>query len=440
MLGKSMKWILLTLAIIVGLFFGVRAAVRALIPEPGLPAPTAVPEAAPTATAAPTAKPFAEPSAGPTPSETPEPTPTPRVITEEERLAEAYVSEMSMKDKLGQLVMFGFTSSTDATSEYRSIIKNYHVGNIALYGINVERNREDGGFSQTSRLITRIKSLNRQEVPMLISIDLEGGRVQRFTWADAPVSANTLGKKNDYQRAYDQYLRVGQKLLETGINVNLAPVLDIAKSPMKTFLTTRIISSDADIAAKIGGAMIDGTHAAGLLATAKHFPGHGTTLEDTHATTPVVGKTYEELNGYELVPFRAGVAAGVDLILVAHIHFTALDEEHIASMSEKVITGLLREDLGFDGVVMSDDFRMAGLTGRYDVGDAAVRFILAGGDLILCGARDDLQLKIMQALTAAAADGTLPEERINESVVRILAKKMKVTDWRPAAQTEEAAA
>ena len=137
------------------------------------------------------------------------------------------------------------------------------------------------------------------------------------------------------------------------------------------------------------------------------------------------------MEDYDLIPFASAVQSGVDTVLVAHISYPNLDPDDIASMSDTIITDILRKDLGHTGIVMSDDFRMGGLKSRYSVSDAAVRFILAGGDLILCGPRQDLQIQIMEGLTKAAEDGTLSEERINESVRRILQKKMKVSSWTP---------
>ena len=416
---------LLTLAVFFAVFFSVRGVVRAIFP----PDPTQEP------TATVVQQPVIQ---QPTVTETPAPTEVPQATEEvpsfstEEEALRAYVEAMPLEDKLGQLVMFGFSGVTEPSSEFTRILYEYHVGNIVLYGGNINRtNAEDGGFLDAERLTTRLEDINPTEIPFLVSIDIEGGRVQRFKWDDAPVSANTIGKKNDSDLAYSQFFTVGETLRDVGINMNLAPVLDVAKDPMKTFLTTRIISSNAETAAAMGSDIIRGLNDAGCLSTAKHFPGHGATTEDTHETTPIVNKSLEDLESYELIPFRAGVEAGVDAMLVAHILYPKLDESHIASMSERVITDLLRDEMGFTGIVMSDDFRMGGLTLRYDVGDAAVRFLLAGGDLILCGPRTDLQIKIMKALSAAAADGTLSDARINESVIRILGKKMKVTGWTP---------
>ena len=432
MLDKSLKWMLLTLAAFFAVFFAVRGVVRAIFPPEPSPVPTATAVQQTAVPQPPTA------DETPQPTEPPQETPLPHYDTEAEALR-AYVEAMPLKDKLGQLVMFGFSGVTEPSSEFSRVLSNYHVGNIVLYGGNINRTgSEDGGFLDAARLTSRLEKMNPTEIPFLVSIDIEGGRVQRFKWEDSPVSANTLGKKNDHDLAYSQFLAVGQTLRDVGINMNLAPVLDVATDPMKTFLTTRIISSNAQTAAAMGSAIIEGLNEAACLSTAKHFPGHGATTEDTHETTPIVNKSLEELESYELIPFRAGIEAGVDAMLVAHILYPKLDETHIASMSERIITDLLRDEMGFTGIVMSDDFRMGGLTLRYDVGEAAVQFLLAGGDMILCGPRTDLQVKIMDALTAAAEDGTLSDARINESVIRILEKKCKVTDWTPMPQESTA--
>ena len=134
---------------------------------------------------------------------------------------------------------------------------------------------------------------------------------------------------------------------------------------------------------------------------------------------------------YDIYPFAQAVAAGADGVMMAHISYPALDPDHIASQSEIIIRDLLRGELGFEGVVMSDDFRMNGLRSKSSLEQAAVRFILAGGDLILCGANHDYQRSILKGLTAAVADGTISEARLNESVIRLLTAKMKVTDWTP---------
>ena len=414
MLKESLKWMILTL-VAAAILIAAAVGLYRYIDMGRQPAQTAEPASTPEPAILQTSSP------APTSSPTPEPTVAP--LNAEERIA-AYVASLSVEQKLGQMVLFGFSGTTEPSEEYRNIFETYRVGNLILYGANVKSGNSDGGFGQCKKLIETAKeTLNTGEIPPLVAIDVEGGEVVRFRWETWPASARTLGRRRDGAYAREQFAAIGKKLLETGINMNLAPVLDVSQDPMSTFLETRIISEDALVAGAIGAAVVEGLHDSGCLSTAKHFPGHGGTTKDSHDETPVIDRSAEELAGYDLVPFQQAIDAGVDAILVAHILYPALDAQDIASMSEPVITGLLRKQMGFDGVVISDDFRMGGLTSRYEISDAAVRFVLAGGDLIMCGAQSEKQRAIMEGLQAAAADGRLTEERVNESVVRILKAK-----------------
>ena len=377
-----------------------------------------------------TPTPSPEPTPEPTPTPSPEPTPTAAPASQEELLL-AYVQRMSTEEKIGQLLMFGFSGTGGVSSAFLEIMHTYHIGNVILYGPNIVRANSDGGFSQCAALTADLNRNNDSGIPLLISTDVEGGNVTRFKWPNWPTHAATLGASGDTERAREQFAYIANGLVSVGINTDLAPVMDVARNPSETFLGKRIISADADVAADIGAACIEGLHESGCLAIVKHFPGHGATTEDTHATTPVVEKTLDELSYYELVPFAAAVNAGADGVMVAHISYPNIDPDNIASMSSVLITDVLRGQLGFTGVVMSDDFRMAGLRSRYTHERAAVQFILSGGDLILCGANHDYQRSILAGLYAAVADGTITEERLNQSVVRILTAKMRVTDWTP---------
>lgn len=426
MLKESLKWILLTLLVAVAGIAIILVVIGRPSAEPvsqnldldavDSPPPSQAPAFAPS------------PAPSPTPSPSPSPAPTP---PSDEALIQDYIANMTLSQKLGQLVLFGFSGSNEPSSVYREIFSDYAVGNFMLYGANIQRDDSDGGFARAKALTDSLHSGMPSEIAPFVGIDVEGGSVIRFTWPQWPSSARTLGKSGDAARTRAQFETIGEALLACGINLNLAPVLDVAKDPMSTFLTTRIISSDADTAATIGAAMIEGLKSAGCLSAAKHFPGHGGTNADSHDATPVVNKSPADMQGYDLIPFAAGIEAGADMMLVAHISYPQLDANDIASMSGIIINGLLREEMGFSGVVMSDDFRMGGLTSRYDVGQAAVQFLNAGGDLILCGAKPESQLAIMQALTAAAADGSLSEARIDESLVRILLLKYKNGLWEP---------
>ena len=377
-------------------------------------------------TAAPSPSDTPEPTAAPTPTPTDTPAPT---LSPEERLMR-YVESMSLEERIGQLCMFGFTGTSDVDAAYAKILKTYHIGNVILFGQNISRTDSDGGFSRCAALCEKARAACGGEIPILISIDVEGGKVKRFRWGERLASAEALGRKNDEDAAYEQFRYIGEGLKNAGINTNLAPCLDICTSPSESFLGTRILSSDAEIAAKIGRACVEGLHESGCLSFVKHFPGHGGASEDPHEQTLTVDRTLDEFLRYESIPFEAALEEA-DGVMVAHVYYPDIDETWIASQSETFITGLLRETYGFSGVVMSDDFRMAGLTNKTSVGEAAVRFILAGGDLILCGTNAGYQKQIVNGLMNAVDVGTIPLERLNESVCRILTAKMHATGWSP---------
>ena len=387
---------------------------------------------APQATAAPlfTPEPTDTPTPVPTPTPAPTPTPEPTPVPVEVKLRQ-YVAAMTDREKIGQLVMFGFTGTKAVSGEFSAIMKDYAIGNVILYGANISRNDRDGGFDRCDKLTKDIRAHSVSHIPLLISIDVEGGGVTRFRWRNETRSAETLGKKGDAEAARLQFERIATAISDVGINTDLAPVLDVAHTPAKTMLGKRIISSDEQVAARIGAACIEGLQMGGCLSVVKHFPGHGGTAADSHDTTPVVKKSREELMAYDIYPFAQAVAAGADGVMMAHISYPALDPDHIASQSEIIIRDLLRGELGFEGVVLADDFRMNGLRSQGSLEQAAVRFILAGGDLILCGANHSYQKAIIKGLTDAVADGTISQERLNESVTRVLTAKMKVTDWTP---------
>ena len=432
MFGNAFKRILLVLAILALLLGGAAGVLFGVIPALHYDVWRAEPDTTPAASVSPESTPT------PVPTDTPEPTATPEMAPETaEDWVERYMVLMSTQEKLGQMMMFGFTGTADVQNPFRDIWSNTAAGNVILYGTNIKSTNNDGGFAQTKALTEQIANRLSTSIPPLVSIDVEGGSVVRFRWSPQPVSARSLGRRRDADYATQQFQTIGTKLMGSGINLDLAPVLDVSEDPMNTFLETRIISEDASITAAIGSAVIDGLHAGGCLSCAKHFPGHGGTTEDSHAITPTVDKTLDELKSYDLVPFVSAIASGVDAIMVAHVLYPALDSTDIASMSKLIITDLLRGEMGFDGLIISDDFRMGGLTTRYDVGDAAVRFILAGGDIIMCGAESDKQQAIADALNAAAADGRLTQERIDETVKRILLKKLAIGTWDIAADLAE---
>ncbi len=365
-----------------------------------------------TATATPSPTPSPTPVPTPSPSPTPIPTPTPDPI-------KVIIAGMSDKELIGQMVMIGFTGTEDMDADSIALMQEYSVGGVLLFGWNTD------GFEQTRALVEQVNSHNPSAIPLMVGIDLEGGQVIRFgaEWSPALLSAQTLGERNDPQLVYDQYERIGLQLRDIGINIDFAPVLDIAPDPSLTFLGSRMFGSDPDIVGLLVGEAVEGLHAAGIASLGKHFPGHGDTAEDSHETLPVINYTMDEMENYSLVPFQYAIDAGVDAMLVAHLMYPNVDNEYITSISPTIITTLLRQQMGFNGVVFSDDMRMQGLRSHYSVGKGAVLHILAGGDVVLIGKYIDLQRSVLDSLYQAVQDGTISRERLEESVYRILALK-----------------
>ena len=202
--------------------------------------------------------------------------------------------------------------------------------------------------------------------------------------------------------------------------MDLAPVADVWSNRANTVIGDRAYSDDFDQAAQLVAAAVGGFHEGGVACTLKHFPGHGDTSADSHYGSVYVYKTLDELRGAELVPFRAGIEAGADAVMLGHLIMAGIDEQP-ALFSHAVVTGLLREELGFDGVVITDGLEMRAMTDHYGSGEIAVAAIQAGVDLLLCP--QDLD-EAVSALTQAVEDGTITQQRLDESVLRVLRLKL----------------
>ena len=369
----------------------------------------------------------ASPAPGPTapPSPDPEPTPTP------DPAAEA-LAALTVEQKVGQLLVAGI-SGLEPGEDGAQAVRDYQVGGVILFGRNVE------SAGQLTELTNGLKALNGDHIPLLLSVDQEGGRVDRMPpeVADLP-AAYQFGQISDPDLRMDACFELGQTLAEQcaafGFNLDFAPVMDIWSNPDNTVIGDRAFGADLESVTYAANETACGILSGGVVAAAKHFPGHGDTAVDSHYGLPVVDKSLEELLEFELVPFRQaientcvyGAYAGdsaIPVIMVSHILMTAIDPNRPASLSEPVVTGLLREELGFDGVVCTDDLTMAAVSDSYGMGEAAVLAVEAGCDLLLvCHGADNLAAA-RDALLAAVESGRISMERLDESVYRILALK-----------------
>jgi beta-N-acetylhexosaminidase len=277
--------------------------------------------------------------------------------------------------------------------------------------------------------------------PLLVGVDQEGGRVTRLPSPFlAPPAAAILGAVNDERLTADLARAVGRELKVAGFTWNLAPVLDVHTNPANPVIGDRAFSSDPDRVARLGVAVIQGLTQAGILATAKHFPGHGETETDSHLTLPESPQSGARWRAVEFVPFRRAILAGVPLVMVAHLRCPALDPEAPSSLSRAVITGILREELGYDGVVVSDDLEMAAIAARFNPGEAAVRFLEAGGDLILFCQDAARQRTAIAAVEAAVRTRRLPEARLLASLDRIAGLRKRLETTRTPVDVEAARA
>jgi beta-N-acetylhexosaminidase len=315
--------------------------------------------------------------------------------------------------QLGQLFMLGFEGTT-VSAEWAEFLAQYKPGGIVLFARNLEHAVQIVDLTNTLQA-------HSAHAPLLIAIDQEGGRVSRLPngFTIFP-SCGVLGACRSEALAYAVASVTAAELRAVGINMNLAPVLDVHTNPTNPVIGDRAYGAQPELVAKLGVATIRGLHAKGVIACGKHFPGHGDTETDSHRALPIVHASLDILHHRELVPFRHAIANGLAVLMAAHVVYPALDPERPASLSPPILTDLLRKQWGFDGVVVTDDLEMRAIADRYRMGEAAVQALLAGCDLLLICLNRDRAIEAMEAVRRAVDDGTIPLERVHASVRRIL--------------------
>lgn len=330
------------------------------------------------------------------------------------------LNRLSLSEKIGQMIISGF-EGTSVTTNAADLIKEYKLGGLILFGTNIKSE------TQLVNLTNALKTVNsNNKVPLFISTDQEGGRVNRMPASiiNTP-RARSIGETNNEKYAYNIGNVIANELTSFGFNVDFAPVLDIQSNPKNTVIGDRSFGSNSNIVSKQGAAMMKGIRSGNIIPVVKHFPGHGDTSIDSHLALPVVNKDLASLNKLELIPFRNAFKNNADMVMVAHILMKKLDSKYPASMSKTVITGLLRKQLGFDGVVITDDMTMGAIAKHYNLKDAAVKAVNAGSDMILVGHGKENVSTVYNSLYKAAKNHTISESTINKSVYRILSLKRK---------------
>ncbi|CDN44809.1 MULTISPECIES: beta-N-acetylhexosaminidase [Paenibacillus] len=331
------------------------------------------------------------------------------------------IGSMSTEEKVGQLVIAG-VEGIKPDKEAETLVRDYRVGGFILFRDNMKT------LQGTVDFLNGLKALNKAEgnLPLMLGVDEEGGKVTRMPASVEKIPSNgIIGKSANAEYARDVSQLLARRVKAFGFSVDFAPVLDVNSNPDNPVIGDRSYGSSAQLVTKLGTAAMLGFKKEGILGVLKHFPGHGDTSVDSHKQLPVTGNGLSRLQEVELPPFQAAIDQGADAVMVAHILLPKLDAEYPASMSRPVITGLLRDKMKFNGLVFSDDLTMGAILENYDVGDAAVRTISAGGDIVIVSHGNDNIIHVLQKLRQAAADGSIPATRLNESVYRIMARKLQ---------------
>ncbi len=339
-----------------------------------------------------------------------------------------YTHGMTLEEQIGQLLMVGFWGITPSP-EIIDLIQRYHVGNIILFSRNIR---------DTQQVLELIQSLQKiakeagQCYPLLIAIDQENGIVQRLGEAATIFPGNmALGAIGSEEIAYKIAKATGNELKVLGINMNLAPVVDVNNNPANPVIGVRSFGEDPQQVARLGAAMVKGYRTAGILSCLKHFPGHGDTAVDSHLSLPVIPYALQRLEALELVPFRSGIKAGAESVMIAHVIFPTLAEQNTlpATLSTAIVQGLLREHLDFKGVVLSDCMEMEAISDTFGTERAAVMALQAGVDLVLVSHEFKRQRASIEAIQAAAESDEYITQSVQQAAERVLWLKAHYLSW-----------
>ena len=355
---------------------------------------------------------------------TTEPTETEPPLEPHVEMAMDLMEEMTLEEKIWQMIFLTPDELTDTTGPTiagdgtRTALEKYPVGGLVYFGEHILTQ------DQIRTMIENSQSYSK--IPLFIGVDEEGGYVSRLNkigvvpWTDP---MENYGAAGDEKAVYDLGGVFAEGILGVGFNLDFAPVADVLTNPDNTELGSRTFSDDPNVASAMVSQMVKGLQDGNVISCLKHFPGHGSTSVDSHYGQSVSKRTLEELRETEFLPFRAGIEAGVELVMISHMSLPEVTGNNDpCDFSYTVVTELLRRELGFEGIIITDSHEMGAISYYYDCGEAALRAVEAGCDVILM---PESKTDAFSTILAAVKDGTLSEERINESVLRILSLKYK---------------
>lgn len=322
------------------------------------------------------------------------------------------MSPSGLRRQIGQLLIAGF-DGVQLPAELRSLAREFGLGGVVLFARNVA---EPLQVAELSDEVVRLAT----ELPPWVSVDQEGGRVARLKspFTEWPPMA-TLGRSGDVVLAERFAHAMAVELRAVGITLDYAPVLDVHTNPKNPVIGDRALAETAARVAELGVTIIRAMQSEGVASCGKHFPGHGDTSVDSHMELPLIEHPPERLREVELVPFKAAIDVQVATIMTAHVLVSSVDAERPATLSSRVISGVLRDELGFDGVILSDDLEMKAIAGRYAVPAAAVMAVEAGCDgVLVCSGDQDQQAAVLEALVHAVEEERLPFARVEDALKR----------------------
>lgn len=326
------------------------------------------------------------------------------------------VSNMSLKEKIGQMIMIDFKGIKEMNVDLEKVLKEYSPGGFILFWSNIEN------YNQTQKFLSEIKSSG--DIPLAISTDQEGGRVQRLAeevgFDDIP-PMGVVGKTMNEEEVFNLGKKIGAELKSIGVDMDMAPVLDVYSNPENTVIGDRAFGTDSETVSKLSTALSNGLKDENIIAVGKHFPGHGDTFKDSHVDLPIVQKDLQELKKLELVSFINAIKNKIPGMMMGHLAVPKITGDNSpASLSGIMVNDILRKDLGYDGLVLTDSLRMKALTKYFTEEDIYLRCVNAGNDIMLMPTNVNVAF---DTIYNAVNEGTISEERIDASVIRILSTK-----------------